>query len=106
MLLHVFILSYAFLKSIKAAKVLNYLSLRVSIIEVKVDDLLNKPNVTCENSMNNENIHDDNLDCEITCDEIIKVLNNMKNGKAPGAIFPIYFQSDFVSVGLKCSISI
>jgi hypothetical protein len=22
--------------------------------------------------------------CEITCDEIIKVLNNMKNGKAPG----------------------
>jgi hypothetical protein len=47
-------------------------------------DLLNKPNVTCENSMNNENIHDDNLDCEITCDEIVKVLNNMKNGKAPG----------------------
>jgi hypothetical protein len=47
-------------------------------------DLLNKPNVTCENSMNNENIHDDNLDCEITCDEIIKAWNNMKNGKAPG----------------------
>jgi hypothetical protein len=34
--------------------------------------------------MNNENIHDDHLDCEIACDEIIKVLNNMKNGKAPG----------------------
>jgi hypothetical protein len=32
-----FILSYAFLKSIKAAKVLIFFSLRVSIIEVKVD---------------------------------------------------------------------
>jgi hypothetical protein len=53
-------------------------------MEKFICDLLNKPNVTCENSMNNEYIHDDHLDCEITCDEIIKVLNNMKNGKAPG----------------------